>query len=223
MIEIEKIPEKIKILILEGHKIKRMSWQNSLMNYPYLDIIGVVGSEFEALYLMEDINPDIIIIDLVYIGAKGLNIISNIKQINKNAKIIVLSNGKDNKEIIDALTFGVNAFGVSEIEPESLALIIKTVAKGACWFDPIAASAVMSYFPKQKDIINNEEQTLTPLSEREKEVLRLLVKGKSNTAIAKELIVSVHTAKAHVCNIFQKMKVTDRVQAAVKAVNFNLI
>ena len=81
----------------------------------------------------------------------------------------------------------------------------------------------MSYFPKQKDIINNEEQTLTPLSEREKEVLRLLVKGMSNTAIAKELIVSVHTAKAHVCNIFQKMKVTDRVQAAVKAVNFNLI
>ena len=75
MIEIEKIPEKIKILILEGHKIKRMSWQNSLMNYPYLDIIGVVGSEFEALYLMEDINPDIIIIDLVYIGAKGLNVL----------------------------------------------------------------------------------------------------------------------------------------------------
>ena len=126
-------------------------------------------------------------------------------------------------EVIDALAFGINAFGISEIEPESLALIIKTVAKGACWFDPIAASAVMSYFPKQKDVINNEEQTLTPLSEREKEVLRLLVKGMSNTAIAKELIVSVHTAKAHVCNIFQKMKVTDRVQAAVKAVNFNLI
>ena len=61
------------------------------------------------------------------------------------------------------------------------------------------------------------------MSAREKQVLKLLVKGMSNTAIAKELIVSVHTAKAHVCNIFLKMKVTDRVQAAVKAINFNLV
>ena len=124
---------------------------------------------------------------------------------------------------MNSLSYGVNAFGLSDMLPDSLALVIKTVAQGACWFDPIASSAVMSYFSKQKNSLNDEVSSLTPLSEREKEVLRLLIKGKSNTAIAKELIVSVHTAKAHVCNIFQKMKVTDRVQAAVKAINFNLV
>ena len=73
----------------------------------------------------------------------------------------------------------------------------------------------------KKDFENSD--FLAPLSEREMQVLRLLVKGKSNTDIAHELIVSVHTAKAHVCSILHKMNVADRVQAAVKAVNYRMV
>ena len=93
--------------------------------------------------------------------------------------------------------------------------------------DPVIARKVLDSFPKQENLgilsDRSSEEGRVPLTEREYEVLKHLVDGKSNTEIAKELIVSVHTAKAHVCSILQKMCVNDRVQAAVKAVKEGLV
>ena len=108
-----------------------------------------------------------------------------------------------------------------------MADVIRDVAEGVCWLDPVIARKVLDAFPRQETfgIIRSTmpEEGRVPLTEREFEVLRHLVDGKSNTEIAKELIVSVHTAKAHVCSILQKMCVNDRVQAAVKAVKEGLV
>ena len=105
--------------------------------------------------------------------------------------------------------------------------VIREVAKGACWLDPVIAKVALKLFPKPENTnITTKGHMLdarSQLTERELEVLRLLVKGKSNTEIAKDLIVSVHTAKAHVCSILQKLCVDDRVQAAVKAVKENIV
>ena len=114
---------------------------------------------------------------------------------------------------------------LKDISPETLALVIQNVAMGGCWLDPNIANYVLNTLPVPDKI----DFSLSPssqkviLTERETEVLRLLVKGKSNTEIAKDLIVSVHTAKAHVCSILQKLCVDDRVQAAVKAVREHLV
>ena len=92
------------------------------------------------------------------------------------------------------------------------------------WLDSQIAKIALSMFQRQgKFYQNSKNKNLSHLTEREYEVLKLLVLGKSNTEIADELIVSVHTAKAHVCNILQKLCVDDRVQAAVKAIKENII
>ena len=119
------------------------------------------------------------------------------------------------------------AYCLKDIDPVKLADVIRDVKNGVCWLDPVIARNVLDSFPKQETLgilrDKNNEEGRVPLTERECEVLKHLVEGKSNTEIAKELIVSVHTAKAHVCSILQKMCVNDRVQAAVKAVKEGLV
>ena len=108
-----------------------------------------------------------------------------------------------------------------------MADVIRDVAKGVCWIDSVVAGLALKSIPKTENVgllsNNISDQARIPLTEREFEVLKHLVLGKSNTEIAKELIVSVHTAKAHVCSILQKMCVNDRVQAAVKAVKEGMV
>ena len=119
------------------------------------------------------------------------------------------------------------AYCLKDIDPAKLADVIRDVKNGVCWLDPVIARKVLDALPKQEALgilrDKNSEEGRVPLTEREFEVLKHLVEGKSNTEIAKELIVSVHTAKAHVCSILQKMCVNDRVQAAVKAVKEGLV
>ena len=116
---------------------------------------------------------------------------------------------------------------MKDIDPDTLAEVIKQVNKGALWLDPNVCDVALKIFPRPentklvfKQEIKDDKNHLT---EREYEVLKLLVMGKSNTEIASELIVSVHTAKAHVCSILQKLCVDDRVQAAVKAIKEGLV
>ena len=131
------------------------------------------------------------------------------------------------EEVVAALSSGANAYCLKDIDPEKLADVIRDVNNGVCWLDPLIAGYALNSIPKVDDsALIGEHANMhnqVPLTEREQEVLKHLVAGKSNTEIAKELIVSVHTAKAHVCSILQKMCVNDRVQAAVKAVKEGMV
>lgn len=223
MIEmVEDMPQKIKILVIEGLNVKNMNLRNSLNKHQEFNIVGTTNNENTAMYFMGLFKPEVIIIDLSYNDKKEIDIISRIKEVSSQSKVIVISSGEDKKEILDSVSAGASAFCLPSISIESFSLIIKTVSRGACWFDPVAVPTLYNSFPKIKRV--DVYQTLTsPLSARESEVLKLLVNGKSNTEIAEELIVSVHTAKAHVCNILHKMQVTDRVQAAVMAFKLGLV
>ena len=145
----------------------------------------------------------------------------------KHIKVIALTSHDREEEVIAALSSGALAYCLKDIDPTKLADVIRDVANGVCWLDLVIARKVLDAFPKQETLgilrDKTTEEGRVPLTEREFDVLKHLVGGKSNTEIAKELIVSVHTAKAHVCSILQKMCVNDRVQAAVKAVKEGLV
>jgi len=122
---------------------------------------------------------------------------------------------------LTALSSGANAYSLKDIEFPDLYNVIHTVHKGAIWLDPRIVKIAIDVFKLQKEKMN-EKECLCKLTEREKEVLKLLSEGMSNTQIAEELIISAHTAKVHVSNILSKLSVTDRVQAAVKAYKYDL-
>ena len=177
--------------------------------------------------MIERHSPNIVLMDLGLAGMNGIEATLKVKEMNKDIKVIALTSHDREEEVIAALSSGAMAYCLKDIDPSKLADVIRDVVEGVCWLDPVIARKVLDAFPKQETLgilrDKNSEEGRVPLTEREFEVLKHLVDGKSNTEIAKELIVSVHTAKAHVCSILQKMCVNDRVQAAVKAVKEGLV
>ena len=177
--------------------------------------------------MIEQTKPDVVLMDLGLPGMNGIEAIIKLRETNKITKVIALTSHDREEEVIAVLSAGANAYCLKDIDPTKLADVIRDVANGVCWLDAEIAEKVLRSFPKQEKmfLLNSKSQSdnQVPLTEREYEVLKHLVSGKSNTEIAKELIVSVHTAKAHVCSILQKMCVNDRVQAAVKAVREGIV
>ena len=165
--------------------------------------------------------------DLGLPGMNGIEAMIKIREFSSDIKIIALTSHDREEEVVAALSSGANAYCLKDIDPSKLADVIRDVSQGVCWIDSVVANLALKSIPKVENagLLTSQvaDQARIPLTEREFEVLKHLVAGKSNTEIAKELIVSVHTAKAHVCSILQKMCVNDRVQAAVKAVKEGMV
>ena len=225
----EVIEEKgeVSVVIVEDYKLTRIGLRSTLNEYKHINVIGEAEDAIEGLKVIERLNPDVVLMDLGLPGMNGLEATLKLKEKMPNTKVIILTSHERGDEVISALGAGANAYCLKDITPETLSEVIKTVAEGACWVDPNVAKAALNFFPKPENLSlsgsNEVQDARAQLTERELEVLKHLVEGKSNTEIAKELIVSVHTAKAHVCSILQKLCVDDRVQAAVKAIKENII
>lgn len=217
----------VKVVIVEDYKLTRVGLKSTLNEYSHIDVVGEAEDAVEGIKVIEQLKPDVVLMDLGLPGMNGLEATIKIKEVSPTTNIIILTSHERNEEVVAALGSGANAYCLKDITPETLSSVIKNVAEGACWVDPAVSSAALNFFPKPENITfistTEVQDARAQLTERELEVLKHLVKGKSNTEIAKELIVSVHTAKAHVCSILQKLCVDDRVQAAVKAIKENII
>ena len=217
----------ISVIIVEDYKLTRVGLKSTLNEYEHINVVGEAEDAVEGIALIEKLKPDVVLMDLGLPGMNGLEATIKIKEKGLNSKVIILTSHERGEEVIAALGSGANAYCLKDISPETLSYVIKNVAEGACWVDPGVSSVALNFFPKPENVSliqkNDVPDARAQLTERELEVLKHLVKGKSNTEIAKELIVSVHTAKAHVCSILQKLCVDDRVQAAVKAIKENII
>ncbi|MFH0703021.1 MAG: response regulator transcription factor [bacterium] len=217
----------IKIVIIEDYKLTRVGLRSSLNEFEGINVIGEAEDAEKGLKIIKEIKPDVVLMDLGLPGMNGIEATQQIKTFDENIKIIILTSHERNEEVLAALGSGANAYCLKDIEPDTLVNVITSVSQGAAWLDPAIAKVALKLFPKPEStqVLYSSEvpDARAQLTERELEVLRLLVKGKSNTEIAKDLIVSVHTAKAHVCSILQKLCVDDRVQAAVKSIRENII
>ena len=225
MAEIEK--KTISVIIIEDFKLTRVGLRCALNSNDDIEVVAESDNATDGLALIEKYNPDIVLMDLGLAGMNGIEATMKVKELGKNIKVIALTSHDREEEVISALSAGAMAYCLKDIDPSKLASVIRDVVDGVCWLDPVIARKVLDSFPKQEALgilrDKSSDEGRVPLTEREFEVLKHLVDGKSNTEIAKELIVSVHTAKAHVCSILQKMCVNDRVQAAVKAVKEGLV
>ena len=216
----------VKVFIVEDYKLTRVGLRMALNEYDGIEVIGEAENAEKGLEMMRELKPDVVLMDLGLPGMSGLEATKKAQEIVPESKIIILTSHGQEEEVLAALGIGAKGYCLKDISPETLALVIKNIALGGCWLDPNIANYVLNTLPAPENLnflsSGNGAQKVQ-LTEREIEVLRLLVKGKSNTEIAQELIVSVHTAKAHVCSILQKLCVDDRVQAAVKAVREHLV
>ena len=219
--------KQISIVIVEDFKLTRVGLRCALNSNDDLNVIAEYEDAVEGIKQIEKFKPDVVLMDLGLPKMNGIEAMVKIREFSSTIKIIALTSHDREEEVVAALSSGASAYCLKDIDPTKLADVVRDVSTGVCWIDPMVAQLALNAFPKVENIgfLPNKSQTegRVPLTEREFEVLKHLVTGKSNTEIAKELIVSVHTAKAHVCSILQKMCVNDRVQAAVKAVKEGMV
>ena len=217
----------IKVAIIEDFKLTRVGLRCALNENDDLKVVAEAEDAVEGLKLVEKEKPDVILMDLGLPGMNGIEATVKVKEMMPQVKVIALTSHDREEEVIAALSSGASAYCLKDIDTTKLADVVRDVSTGVCWIDPMVSQMALNSFPKVENIGflpgKSQSEGRVPLTEREYEVLKHLVAGKSNTEIAKELIVSVHTAKAHVCSILQKMCVNDRVQAAVKAVKEGMV
>lgn len=217
----------IQVVIVEDYKLTRMGLTSILKTDRQIEVVGEAEDGEKGVELVKRLRPDVVLMDLGLPGINGIEATHQIKAFDDSVKVIVYTSHEREEEVIAALGAGANAYCLKDSAPTKLIDTIKVVAEGAALLDPAIAGIALKIFQQPwlaSQAVKKEPSTETAqLTERELEVLKLMVEGKSNTEIAKELIISVHTAKAHVCNILQKLSVHDRVQAAVKAIKEGLI
>lgn len=217
----------IKILLVEDQKLMRIGIKSLFNDYPEMEIIGEASSGKEAIEKSKLIKPDIVLMDLGLPDISGVEATKHILEHNNNIKIIALTSHISEEEVTSALQAGASAYIIKDISTEYLMTIIKMTKAGAMWLDPQVVPFIRDkncgIIPARQLSRSVFKERHSNLTQREYEVLRLIVDGQSNSDIAKTLTISEHTAKAHVCNIIQKLVVDDRTQAAVKALKEGLV
>ena len=217
----------VKILLVEDQKLIRVGLKSLFEGQDEIIVASEAQSGKEAVEKFRLEHPDVILMDIGLPDISGINTAKKILEIDSKAKIIILTSHLSEQEIMDALHAGACAYVLKDISTDYLKMIIKTVREGAMWLDPQVVPILREKNcgiipPRQMSRAMFKEQHAN-LTQREYEVLKLVVDGLSNSEIAQELTISEHTAKAHVCNIIQKLVVDDRTQAAVKALKEGLV
>jgi two-component system response regulator DegU len=218
------VSEETKVLIVDDHPVFRQGLRDVLETDPKLTVIGEAADGEVALELVQEISPDVILMDINLPTMNGLQVTRKIKGQFSQIKIIMITGYDDVEQVFHALRSGASAYCPKDITPEALIDIIHTVKAG----DYVVGEKTMSYdevleWVEQKigrvagALISDVEEAFIPLSPREMEILEHVTRGMSNKEIAYKLGISHQTVKNHMTAILRKLRVDDRTQAAVYA------
>lgn len=214
---------KINILIVEDHELTRFGLKTTFEGVDYVEEIFEADSAENAIDIFTKIHIDVVIMDLGLPKMNGIDATKQIRSLNKDVKIIILTSHNDENEVLNSLKAGANAYCSKEINPQRLVQVVQSVADGAAWFDPSIAHIVLKATTNSPAIVTETNSKAYDLTTREKQILKLMTEGYSNMEIAQILVISINTTKAHVANILQKLEVDDRLQAALKALKFKIV
>lgn len=214
---------KNNILIIEDHELTRFGLKTAFEDVEFIGTIYEADSAEKGLELFENNDIQLIIMDLGLPNMNGIDATKKIRAINKDAKIIILTSHNDEKEVINSIKAGANAYCSKEINPQRLVNVVQSVLDGAAWFDPSISHIVLKAATTTQSYEVSPKKSDYNLTAREAQILKLITEGYSNTDIANELLVSINTTKAHVASILQKLEVDDRLQAALKAIKNKIV
>ncbi|MGI2236931.1 response regulator [Staphylococcus cohnii] len=205
-----------RIILVDDHHIVRQGLEFLLSTVDDIEVVkGFSDGKSFLSYLEEHELTDIVLLDLVMPNMNGIEITEIMKRKYPEVKILVLTSYVDDEHVISAIDKGADGYEMKDVEPEKLIKTIKNVLSGEKVIHPQAQSVMES--------VSSKPHYTNKLSKRESEVLTEMAKGKTNKEIAETLFVSEKTVKTHVSHIFAKLQVSDRTQAAIYAMQNNLI
>jgi DNA-binding NarL/FixJ family response regulator len=208
----------IRVLISDDHHVVRRGLLFFLKTQKDMDVVGEATNGKEAVELTAKLRPDVVLMDLVMPIMDGIQATKKIKAQFPQTQVLMLTSFSDRDHVIPAIEAGAAGYQLKDIEPDDLVESIRKLMRGENTLHPQATSQLM----KVREPQTEPPHKLYPLTPREQDVLSELTKGKSNKEIASALFVTEKTVKTHISNIFSKLLVQDRTQAALYAVKHGL-
>lgn len=208
----------VNIIIIDDHSLVREGIKQLLELDGDIKVIGEAGNGEEGIELIKKTNPDVVLLDINMPKMNGLQMLQKLKENNIKVKVLILTIHNEIEYLAKAVEIGINGYVLKDSDSEILKKAIFTVNEGETYIQPSLA-------PLLNEKLSNQEENpaINDLTRREIEVLKLLAEGLFNKEIAYKLSISEKTVKNHVSNIFRKIEVFDRTQAAVFAIKNNLV
>lgn len=229
--------QKMRVLLVEDHTMTRIGLSMVLAKNDSIEIIGEAEDGLMGVELAKELIPDVILMDIGLPHVDGIEATKTIKDLGLASKILIFTSRDSEDDVFSALAAGADGYIMKGANESQMVSAILAVGEGTAWLDPAIARMVLSNVQKQQTVpagaIKSQEISSSSgaksakntfgLTERELEVLGLIVNGLSNPQIAEKLVITRATAKAHVHSILQKLYVADRTQAAVYAMREGLV
>lgn len=220
----------INVLLVEDHELYRMGLSMLLSKAEDINLIDEAADGIEGVKKAREHSPQVILMDIGLPNMDGIEATQRIKEFLPETKILIFTSRDSEHDIFESFKAGADGYIMKGASPEHTISAIKAVNEGVGWIDPAIAKVVFSNLQRpntnttiSSSIIDKKDKNLYGLTERELDVLSLMVDGLTNPQIADKLVITRATAKAHVHSILQKLCATSRTQATVMAMKEGLV
>ena len=210
--------KKIKVIVIDDHDLIREGLNRIISFEEDLEILGEGKNGEETLELIESKKPEVVVLDINMPKKNGLEALKEIKEKDKNIKVIMLTVENDKKTILEAIDIGADGYILKESAGSEIVNAIRLVYKGEKYIDKILINTIFYNIKKDLKYYTKEKEIINLLTKRELSILYEISKGLKNKQIAEQLFLSEKTVKNYITGIFKKINVEDRVQATIFAI-----
>ncbi len=223
---VETSKRMIRIVIADDHPIVRDGLKKLLALEDDFTIVGEAADGREVLERVQELDPDVLLLDLRMPNLDGLSALQALQTTNKRVKVIILTASEDKNEFVQAMKLGCSGIVLKQTAPDLIVKSIRKVHSGEIWLDSHTTAAVMRQFSTNADgtmtTTGKGGRERNPLSAREREIVALVAQGYKNKEMAEKMFISEQTVKNHLHNIFDKLGVSDRLELALYAIHKGL-
>ncbi len=216
---------RIRVLIADDHAVVRSGLRSILETEGDIEVVGEAADGHQALEQAQELLPDVILMDIKMGDWDGVTATRRVRNSVPSSRVIVLTNHDEDELVFSSIRAGASGYLLKEISGSHLTNAIRTVADGFSLIYPSVAKRVLDEFgrPRTAATRQGEDEGYSDLTPREREVLQLVASGRANKEIGGTLGISERTVKTHISNIFSKLQLTDRTQAALYVHNRGLL
>ncbi len=211
-------PPSVRVLIVDDHAVVRAGLRLLVDAEEDFEVVGEAGNARDAVFEARSLKPDVILLDIVMPDKSGLEALPELLKEHEDAKVLVLSMQDDPRYVREAFSVGASGYVLKEAADAELVAAIREVAKGGRYVHPELGARLVAAAAEAERRADED-----PLSEREREVLRLLALGHTNQELAQMLFISVRTAETHRAHIMQKLRLSSRAELVRYALAHGLL